>query len=516
MSFRKTPTFPFREANFIGFTVQAAPSRPASGALLYLAAPHTLHLATPDGDAALPSGTVTSVALTVPTGLSVTGSPITGSGTFAITTALTGLIKGTGTGFVGATAGTDFLAPSAIGTTVQGYDATLGALSGKAFAGAGDIVLKSYVDALLVGAFVLQGGLNCSANPNYPSATKGWAWVVTTAGKVGGSAGTPVDVGDVIIAKADNGGGTQAAVGASWFIVEHNLQGAVLAANNLSDVNAPSARTNLGGTTVGQNFFTLANPSAVRFVRLNADNSISALDAAAFLAAIGAQPSSAELSKVHVHATSVAAAGWVDIESVTGEIVDILPADGVAEIGGFNLGEGHVRVVRFTSNIGLSNSTNLILPAGPFLSARAGDIAVFCGYGSNSTGSIVRCISYQRIDGTALVSSGGGDGTLYNAGDNLSGSIVLARSNGRRQRITLNGDATIGFYDGSDGDELVLVIEWNSGNSLNFDAVRMPAAAAARLPLGLTAWKTYRLEFMFMGGYWALIDFSAPFPESID
>ena len=52
------------------------------------------------------SGTVTSVALTVPTGLSVTGSPITSSGTLAISTSLNGLVYGTGTGLAAATIGT--------------------------------------------------------------------------------------------------------------------------------------------------------------------------------------------------------------------------------------------------------------------------------------------------------------------------------------------------------------------------------------------------------------------------
>lgn len=47
------------------------------------------------------------------------------------------------------------------------------------------------------------------------------------------------------------------------------------AASNLSDVaSASSARTNLGATTVGANIFTAANPSAVRFIKINADNSI--------------------------------------------------------------------------------------------------------------------------------------------------------------------------------------------------------------------------------------------------
>lgn len=45
-------------------------------------------------------------------------------------------------------------------------------------------------------------------------------------------------------------------------------------------------------TTVGQNLVKLANPSAIRFIRINADNTVSALDAAAFRTAIGAGTSS--------------------------------------------------------------------------------------------------------------------------------------------------------------------------------------------------------------------------------
>jgi hypothetical protein len=53
--------------------------------------------------------------------------------------------------------------------------------------------------------------------------------------------------------------------------------------NNLSDVSsAATARTNLGATTVGGNIFTLTNPSAISFIRINADNSVTARSAANF------------------------------------------------------------------------------------------------------------------------------------------------------------------------------------------------------------------------------------------
>ena len=60
---------------------------------------------------------VTSVAMTVPTGLSVSGSPITSSGTLAITTSLNGIVKGNGSGFTTATSGTDY-APATSGTSI--------------------------------------------------------------------------------------------------------------------------------------------------------------------------------------------------------------------------------------------------------------------------------------------------------------------------------------------------------------------------------------------------------------
>lgn len=106
--------------------------------------------------------------------------------------------------------------------------------------------VKAYVDASVAGLLDLKGGTDCSANPNYPSASKGDAYYVTVAGKIGGASGKTVEVGDVYVASADNAGGTEASVGTSWFVLEHNLTGALVAANNLSDLtNAATARSNL-------------------------------------------------------------------------------------------------------------------------------------------------------------------------------------------------------------------------------------------------------------------------------
>lgn len=56
--------------------------------------------------------------------------------------------------------------------------------------------------------------------------------------------------------------------------------GDLLAANNLSDLaDKPTALINLGGTTVGKAVFKLTNPSAITWVRVNADNTVTARSA---------------------------------------------------------------------------------------------------------------------------------------------------------------------------------------------------------------------------------------------
>lgn len=115
--------------------------------------------------------------------------------------------------------------------------------------------VKTYVDASVVGLFDLKGATDASTNPNYPAASKADIYVVSVAGKVGGASGVSVDIGDMYLSLVDNAGGTQASVGTSWVVLEHNLVGALLSANNLSDItSASSARTNLGlGTLATQN-----------------------------------------------------------------------------------------------------------------------------------------------------------------------------------------------------------------------------------------------------------------------
>jgi hypothetical protein len=55
-----------------------------------------------------------------------------------------------------------------------------------------------------------------------------------------------------------------------------------------SGLTPSTGRASLGATTVGSNIFTLTNPSATRFIKINSDNSVTAEDASTHLASLGA------------------------------------------------------------------------------------------------------------------------------------------------------------------------------------------------------------------------------------
>lgn len=139
---------------------------------------------------------------------------------------------------------------SGVPTTISGYGIT-------------NAYTKTEVDNLVAGLLDFKGNQDCSANPNYPSASKGDSYYASVAGKIGGASGKSVEVGDLIVASADNAGGTEASVGTSWFVLEHNLAGALVASNNLSDLtSASTARSNLGLGTLATQSGTFSGTSS--------------------------------------------------------------------------------------------------------------------------------------------------------------------------------------------------------------------------------------------------------------
>lgn len=135
-------------------------------------------------------------------------------------------------------------------TNVVDTDGTLAANSDTRLAS--QKATKTYLDQIIAAAdaMVFKGVIDCSANPNYPAADRGWTYKVSVAGKIGGASGTTVDVGDTLLCITDGtASGTQAAVGAQWNIVQANLVGAVTGPASSTSGNFASFN-GTGGTVI--------------------------------------------------------------------------------------------------------------------------------------------------------------------------------------------------------------------------------------------------------------------------
>lgn len=98
--------------------------------------------------------------------------------------------------------------------------------------------VKTYADQLIgaANAIVFKGVIDCSANPNYPSADAGWLYRVSVAGKIGGASGPNVEVGDTLLCLVDGSpAGNHATVGANWNISQANIDGAVIGPTSATD-----------------------------------------------------------------------------------------------------------------------------------------------------------------------------------------------------------------------------------------------------------------------------------------
>ena len=86
------------------------------------------------------------------------------------------------------------------------------------------------------------------------------------------------------------GSGTVTSVSGTGTVSGLSLSGTVTSSGNITlggTLSTPVSTIN-DSTTVGQNFVKLANPSSITFPRINADNTVSTLDASTFRTAIGA------------------------------------------------------------------------------------------------------------------------------------------------------------------------------------------------------------------------------------
>lgn len=99
---------------------------------------------------------------------------------------------------------------------------------------------------------------------------------------------------------------------------------------------------------------------------------------------------------IKIHGADIAAAATLDLDSVTGDLIDVT---GNTTITAITLANGRQRMVRFTGTPAVSHDgTNLILQGVATFTAAPGDIAIFRGYASG----VVRGVFFP-FSGRALV-----------------------------------------------------------------------------------------------------------------
>jgi len=90
-----------------------------------------------------------------------------------------------------------------------------------------------------------KGGLDASTNPNFPAGTQGDMYKITVAGKVGGTSGATVEIGDTLLCFTTSATGDLATVGANWLILQTNIDSTLLttAYNHSQSVHCDPAHT---------------------------------------------------------------------------------------------------------------------------------------------------------------------------------------------------------------------------------------------------------------------------------
>ena len=218
------------------------------------------------------SGTVTSVAASGgTTGLTFTGSPITTSGTLTLGGTLAVANGGTGASTAAGALTSLGAYPAA---NPNGYTSNVGTVT--SVGGTGTVSGLTLSGSVTTTGNLTLGGTLAVTAANFSSQLAN-----TFLAAPNGVAGVPTFR---TIVAADIPTLNQNTTGTA-----SNVTGTVAVLNGgTGSTTAAGARTNLGATTVGSNFFTLTNPTAITFPRINADNTVSTLDAATFRTAIGA------------------------------------------------------------------------------------------------------------------------------------------------------------------------------------------------------------------------------------
>lgn len=181
-------------------------------------------------------------------------------------------------------------------------------------------------------AMLFKGGIDASTSPNYPAADAGWTYRITVTGRIGGASGRVVEAGDMITAAVDGlAAGTQAAVGASWIIVQSNLEAAsetvagfvqlASTAEAITKTNALKAVTPAGLASFTRRFSaTFGNGVATSFTVAHGLG----VTPASVDIWLNGSPRVLEMAETTADATNVVLAGWTSPPTLNAYTVEII------------------------------------------------------------------------------------------------------------------------------------------------------------------------------------------------
>jgi hypothetical protein len=239
------------------------------------------------------------------------------------------------------------------------------------------------------------------------------------------------------------------------------LAGTLAVANGgTGATTAGGARTNLGATTIGGNMFTLANPGAVTFPQFNADNTISALNAASFRTAIGAGTGTGSVTSVDATGgTGISVAGGPITTSGTLTITNTAPDQTVVMTSGTG-----ISVTGTYPNFTVTNT-----------SPSSGGTVTSVGTAGTVNGLT---LTGGPITSSGTVTLGG---TLDLSSPPAIGGTTPAA--GTFTTLTATGQTSLGGAAGSE----VLIVSQNAGAGRGFATASSPSAGSFRLAASRTA-----------------------------
>jgi hypothetical protein len=235
-------------------------------------------------------------------------------------------------------------------------------------------------------AFLYNNGTDVGDFFNYASSlTLGTALPITSGG-TGTTSTTFVNLTTNVTGTLPIANGGTGTTSTTFVNLATNVTGTLPVANGgTGGATQAAARTGIGATTVGSNFFTLTNPSAITFPRMNADNTVSSLDAATFRTAIGAGTGSGSV-------TSVSGTGTVQGLSLSGTVT----------------GSGNITLGGSLSAVSLTTQVSGTLPVGNGGTGLSTTTAYgLIAAGTTSTGNFQQ-VSGTGTSGQLLTSNGAG------------------------------------------------------------------------------------------------------------